>query len=333
MRHVVVVAFDGVRLLDVAGPLEVFHAWPLKGAYRTTLVSPAGGNVTTHTGTTVDTLPATSIQGEPIDTLLVPGAAEWQDSIRDQSLLGLVRTAAPRSRRVASVCAGAFLLAAAGLLDGHRTATHWRLAAELADRFPQIEVDGDAIFVRSGNLYSSAGVSAGIDLSLALVEEDHGRAASRTVAQDLVVFLQRPGGQAQFSARLSTPVTQHAPLRALLDAIVADPAEDHRLAALSKRSGFSERHLTRVFHRELHTTPARYVEAVRLETARSLLEQTKLTLGTVSQRSGLGSAETLRRVFVRELGIPPETYRQRFTTAGLPRRAPHPLPRAEFAAG
>lgn len=320
MRHVVVVAYDGVRLLDVAGPLEVFHAMPLEGAYKTTLVSPVGGDVTTHTGTRLDTIPVEIIQSDPIDTLLVPGAVEWQDSIRNASLLELVRTTAPRSRRVASVCAGAFLLAAAGMLDGHRAATHWRLAAELADRFPQIDVDGNAIYVQSGNVYSSAGVSAGIDLSLALIEEDHGPAASRSVAQDLVVFLQRPGGQAQFSVRLSTPVTQHAPLRALLDAIVAEPAEDHRLPALSQRSGFSERHLTRVFHRELHTTPARYVEAVRLETARSLLEQTRLTLGTVGERSGLGSAETLRRVFLRELGIPPEAYRQRFTSAGVPPR-------------
>lgn len=317
MRHLVVVAYDGVRLLDVAGPLEAFHAVPLDGAYRTTVVSPIGGNVLTHTGTAIATVDAAELAGGRIDTLIVPGAVDWRGSMDDEPLRELVRSAAARSRRVASVCAGAFVLAAAGLLDGHRAATHWRLAGELAARFPQVEVDGDAIHLRSGSVYSSAGVSAGIDLSLALIEEDHGAAVSRAVAQDLVVFAQRPGGQAQFSVRLKTPVTDHEPVRALLDAIVADPAVDHRLAALSERSGFSERHLTRVFQRELGTTPARYVEAVRIEAARALLEQTELTLEVVAERSGLGSAETLRRVFVRELGVPPQSYRRRFATVGL----------------
>lgn len=311
----VVVVYDGVRLLDAAGPLEAFNAAPLNGAYRTTVVSPAGGNVVTHTGTALATVAAATIEGQALDTLIVPGAVDWQASLDDDQLRQLVRSAAARSRRVASVCAGAFVLAAAGLLDGHRAATHWRLADELAARFPQVEVDGDAIHVRSGSVYSSAGVSAGIDLSLALIEEDHGPAVARAVAQDLVVFMQRPGGQAQFSVRLSVPVTDHEPLRALLDAIVSDPTLDHRLAALSERSGFSERHLTRLFQRELHTTPARHVEAVRIEAARGLLEQTDLTLDVIAARSGLGSAETLRRTFVRELGVPPETYRRRFATA------------------
>jgi transcriptional regulator GlxA family with amidase domain len=313
----VVVAYHGVRLLDIAGPLEAFHALPLDGAYRVTVVSPTGGNVATHTGTAIATVAAAEIAGEPIDTLIVPGAIDWRGSIDNEPVRDLVLSAASRSRRVASVCAGAFVLAAVGLLDGHRAATHWRLAGELAARFPQVEVDGDAIHIRSGNVYSSAGVSAGIDLSLALIEEDHGAAVSRAVAQDLVVFAQRPGGQAQFSVRLNTPVTNHEPVRALLDSIVADPAIDHRLSALSERSGFSERHLTRVFQRELGTTPARYVEAVRIEAARGLLEQTELTLEVVAERSGLGSAETLRRVFVRQLGVPPQSYRRRFATVGI----------------
>jgi transcriptional regulator GlxA family with amidase domain len=313
-RHVVLVAFDGVRLLDVAGPLEAFNVAPLSGAYRTTLVSLSGGNVVSHTGTGLVTAAAATIEGQSIDTLIVPGAVDWRASVEDESLRQFVRYAAVQSRRVASVCAGAFVLAAAGILDGHRAATHWRLADELAARFPQVEVDRDTIHLRSGNVYSSAGVTAGIDLSLALIEEDHGPAVSRQVAQDLVVFMQRPGGQTQFSVRLRTPATAHKPLRLLLDTIVTDPAVDHRLSALSERSGFSERHLTRVFRRELHTTPARYVEAVRIEAARALLEQTDLTLDAVAQRSGLGSAETLRRTLVRALGVPPDTYRQRFAT-------------------
>jgi transcriptional regulator GlxA family with amidase domain len=241
-RHVVLVAFDGVRLLDVAGPLEAFNVAPLSGAYRTTLVSLSGGNVVSHTGTGLVTAAAATIEGQSIDTLIVPGAVDWRASVEDESLRQFVRYAAVQSRRVASVCAGAFVLAAAGILDGHRAATHWRLADELAARFPQVEVDRDTIHLRSGNVYSSAGVTAGIDLSLALIEEDHGPAVSRAVAQDLVVFMQRPGGQTQFSVRLRTPATDHEPLRLLLDTIVTDPAVDHRLSALSERSGFSERH-------------------------------------------------------------------------------------------
>lgn len=314
-RHVVVIAYDGVRLLDITGPLEAFNASPLDGAYRTTVVSAEGVDVTTHTGTRLGSVDASSIRAEAVDTLVVPGAVDWQASLDDSALRELVLSFAVGARRVASVCAGAFVLAGAGLLDGHRAATHWRLAADLATLFPAVDVDGNAIHVRSGNVYSSAGVSAGIDLSLALIQEDHGPAITRAVAQDLVVFMQRPGGQAQFSVRLQAPAIDHEPLRALLDAITADPAADHRLPAMSERSGFSERHLTRVFHRQLDTTPARYVETVRIEAARGLLEQTGLTLAGVAQRSGLGSAETLRRLFVREFGIPPEAYRRRFATA------------------
>jgi len=316
VRDLAIVAYEGVRLLDAAGPLEAFNAPPIAGAYRTTVISPSGGVVTTHAGTGLATVAASTFEGQPLDTLVVPGAVDWEASMNDERLRQVVRSMTMRSQRVASVCAGAFVLAAAGLLDGHRAATHWRLADELAARFPQVQVDGDAIHLRSGNVYSSAGVTAGIDLSLALIEEDHGPSVSRSVAQDLVVFMQRPGGQTQFSVRLSTPVPEYEPLRALLDVIVSDPALDHRLPALSERSGFSERHLNRVFQRELQTTPARYVEAVRIEAARDLLEQTDLKLNVVAARSGLGSAETLRRIFVRELGIPPETYRRRFATAG-----------------
>lgn len=318
-RTVVIIAFDGVRLLDVAGPLEVLTAAATAGAsYTTRLVSPRGGEVSTHAGTALTTSPLDDLEAGPLDTVMVPGAVDWAAAIADDRLIAMVRTLAARSRRVASVCAGAFLLGAAGLLDGHTVATHWRLTDELAARFPTLSVNGDAIHIRSGNVYSSAGVTAGIDLSLALVEDDHGPALARAVAQDLVVFMQRPGGQAQFSARLSTPLTDHAPLRSVLDAVVADPAADHRLSALSERCGFSERHVTRLFQSELGTTPARYVERVRLEAARDLLEQTRLSLEVVAARSGLGSAETLRRIFVRELGVAPNAYRRRFASTRRP---------------
>ncbi|WP_231706438.1 MULTISPECIES: GlxA family transcriptional regulator [Tsukamurella] len=316
MKDVVVVAYDGVRLLDVAGPLEVFSAVSDTSAYRTTTVSPNGGIVVTHTVTQLLTDSSATLGERTIDTLIVPGAVDWMNLMIDGRLRQLVLALAPRSRRIVSVCAGAFVLAAAGLLDGHRAATHWKLADKLACRFPGVDVDSDAIYVRSGRTYSSAGVSAGIDLSLALVEEDLGPEVSRDVARDLVVFMQRPGGQSQFSVRLSAPATNREPLRALLDTIIADPTLDHRLEALSERCGYSGRHLTRLFHRELDTTPARYVEVVRIEAARSLLEQTNSTLDLVAARSGFGSTETLRRVFVRELGVPPEAYRRRFSTSG-----------------
>ncbi|MCW3064271.1 MAG: helix-turn-helix protein, partial [Solirubrobacterales bacterium] len=227
-----------------------------------------------------------------------------------------VADAARRSRRTASVCAGAFLLAAAGLLDGRRATTHWELAADLARTYPLITLDADAIFVADGPIYSSAGVTAGIDLCLALVEADHGAALARDVARHLVVFMQRPGGQAQFSVRLDLATTTESPLRRVLDDIVHDPTADHSLKALSDRAGFSVRHLTRVFQRELGVTPGRYVEGVRLEAAKARLQRSDESLATIARATGFGSDETMRRAFWRELSATPAAYRERFRTTG-----------------
>jgi transcriptional regulator GlxA family with amidase domain len=317
-------AFDGAGFLDVAGPAEVFavaDALSMGGRYRVLVASPDGRDVVASSGLRIGvTAPAADVG--PIDTLIVPGGWTWPRASRDPALLDAVRDAAARSRRVAGVCVGAFVLAANGLLDGRRATTHWQFADELAARHPQVDVVPDAIFVTDGDVWTSAGVTAGIDLALALVEADHGAAVARRVARHLVVFMQRPGGQAQFSVRLQAEPVERPALRALLDGIAADPAADHRLAALSRRAGFSERHLTRVFAREIGTTPARYVERVRVEAARTLLETSAAPLGTIARAAGLGSAETLRRAFVRQVGVTPDAYRRRFATTRVAVTAP-----------
>jgi len=309
-------AFDGAGFLDVAGPAEVFavaDALSMGGRYRVVVASPDGRDVVASSGLRMG-VDAPAADVARVDTLIVPGGWSWPWASRDRALLDAVGDAAARSRRVAGVCAGAFMLAANGLLDGRRATTHWQFAAELAARHPEVEVDADAIFVADGDVYTSAGVSAGIDLALALVEADHGAAVARRVARHLVVFMQRPGGQAQFSVRLRAEPVERPALRTLLDEIAADPGGDHGLAALSRRAGFSERHLNRLFARELGTTPGRYVERIRVEAARALLETSDAALGTIAREAGLGSAETLRRAFSRQVGVTPDAYRRRFAT-------------------
>jgi transcriptional regulator GlxA family with amidase domain len=205
------------------------------------------------------------------------------------------------------------------LLDGRRATTHWELADQLAVRFPAVQVDSNAIFIQDGPVITSAGVTSGIDLALALVEEDLGAETARLVAKHLVVFLQRPGGQSQFSVRLSAGQARHEVVRKLLDAITADPAGDHSLDVLADRAGVSSRHLARLFHEEVGSTPARFVEKVRVEAAQHLLEATTGSLDVIARQSGLGTPETLRRAFTRVLGTTPGTYRNRFHTTGISR--------------
>jgi transcriptional regulator GlxA family with amidase domain len=252
------------------------------------------------------------IDPSDVDTVVVVGGPGRRDAVDDARLIDALRRIAPQARRVCSVCGGAFLLAAAGLLEGRRVTTHWAGCEDLARRHPGITVEPDRIFVRDGEVVTSAGVTAGIDLALALVEEDHGAAVARTVARWLVVFLQRPGGQSQFSERLQAPVPQESPVRSLVDEIVAEPTGDHRVAALAERAAVSERQLSRIFARQVGTTPARFVERVRVEAARDLLEASDLSVEAVSQRCGFGSAETMRCAFLRVLGVGPGQYRQRF---------------------
>jgi transcriptional regulator GlxA family with amidase domain len=314
---VVILAYDGVQLLDVTGPIEVFETARERGAgYRVLVASPAGSDVLAGSRTRLGADLSFAELPRRIDTLVVPGAPDWRAIAFDARLVGTVADAARRSRRTASVCAGAFVLAAAGLLDGRRATTHWELAADLARAYPQITVDADAIFTADGPIHTSAGVTAGIDLCLALVEADHGAELAREVARHLVVFMQRPGGQAQFSVRLDLAATTQSPLRQVLDDVVRDPAADHSLEALSERAGFSARHLTRVFQRELGVTPGRYVEDVRVEAAKARLQRSDESLATIARASGFGSDETMRRAFWRELATTPAAYRERFRTTG-----------------
>ncbi|MCK9249979.1 MAG: DJ-1/PfpI family protein [Solirubrobacteraceae bacterium] len=318
-RTVVVLVHDGVQLLDVAGPVEVFTAADALGArYDVVLASPDGRDVVATGRTRLGVDVAFDALPDRIDTLVVPGSPASPDAGAADRVVRAVATTAPRSRRVASVCAGAFLLAAAGVLDGRRATTHWEMTDRLAAAHPDVTVDPDAIFVRDGAVHTSAGITAGIDLCLALVEDDHGADAARRVAQHLVVYLQRPGGQAQFSARLTAAPVADPVLRRVLDDVVERPDADHGLDALAERAGFSVRHLTRVFRRELGTTPARYVERVRVEAARQRMLAGPEPLAAIAAACGFGSEETMRRAFIRELGTTPGAWRAGFasTTRG-----------------
>ncbi|MFJ6391206.1 GlxA family transcriptional regulator [Streptomyces sp. NPDC091972] len=313
-HRVAILVYDGVKLLDVAGPAEVFGEANLLGAdYRITLLSTTGADVTSSIGMriAVDGSAATRTDH---DTLLVPGGDVYPRTPVTRDLAEATGHLAAHAGRVASVCSGAFVLGATGLLDGRRATTHWKIAGELASRHPKARVEPDAIYVRDGTMYTSAGVTAGIDLALALVEEDHGADVSREVARSLVVYLQRAGGQSQFSAPLQGSPPRSPALRRVVDLVTADPAGDYSLAALAGRLNVSTRHLTRLFREELGTTPARYVESIRFDIAKSFLDQGH-TATQAASMAGFPSYESLRRVFARELSISPAAYQRRFATA------------------
>lgn len=319
-RRVVVVAYDGIQMLDAVGPVEVFATASrlLGGAgYRLVVATPDGQDVRTDSGLVLGADAALDRTDRP-DTLVVAGGIGAFAAADDPTVVAAVDRLATLARRTCAVCSGAFVLAAAGLLDGRAATTHWSVCGELARRYPGVTVEPDRIFVADDGVFTSAGVTAGVDLALALVEADHGAQLARDVARWLVVFLQRPGGQSQFSARLDHPVDAGSPLRPVLDAVVADPAGDHRLARLAERANLSERHLGRRFREQTGTTPARFVERVRVEVARDLLERTDLPVDAVGGRAGFGSSETMRRSFLRVLGVGPAEYRGRFQTTALP---------------
>jgi len=317
-RRVVIVAFPGVQPLDVAGPAEVFAAAAqlAPGSYAVQVAARSPKALPTRSGA-YGIVPATTTARcrGPIDTLIIAGGFGVSDAVEDELLVGWVRSAARRSRRVASVCSGAFLLAAAGLLDGRRATTHWAYCAELARRHPQIEVDPKPIFVRDGDVWTAAGVTAGIDLALALVEDDLGPEIARRAARWLVMFVQRPGGQAQFSSHLGAAAATRAPLRELQRWIADHLEEDLRVEALAARSAMSTRNFARAFRRETGLTPAAYVEAVRVEAARQRLERSAEPVELVAARTGFGTPETMRRAFARRVGVPPAEYRARFARA------------------
>jgi transcriptional regulator GlxA family with amidase domain len=248
----------------------------------------------------------------PIDTLVVAGGTGVLALEGDEPFLERLRTLAGRSRRVAGVCTGAFLLAAAGLLEGRRATTHWASCALLARRHPGTVVDPDPIFVRDGDLITSAGVTAGMDLALALVEEDLGRDVALATARWLVLFLKRPGGQAQFSAQLAAQVADREPLRELQEWLPDNLGEDLSVPALARRACMSERNFARAFRGETGMTPAAYVEMARVESARIALETSNVPVETVARQAGFGTVETMRRAFRRRVGVSPNSYRGRF---------------------
>jgi transcriptional regulator GlxA family with amidase domain len=322
MRRVVMLAFPDFQLLDVSGPWEVFGRatrWLAErgrtGGYALELAATRPGPLVSSSGLPLGMpKPLGEVHGA-IDTLVVAGGNGTARALADRALVAFVKRAAGRARRVASVCTGAFLLAEAGLLDGRRATTHWSACARLAARHPKVEVDPDPIFVRDGRVWTSAGVTAGMDLALALVEEDHGRDVALGVARELVLFLKRPGGQAQFSAQLQAQLAERGALRDLQAWMTDHPSADLSVEALARRVAMSPRHFARVFKRETGATPARAALAARVEAARRRLEDGDDGLAGVAAACGFGSAEVMRRAFLRTLRVGPAVYRRRFRRA------------------
>jgi transcriptional regulator GlxA family with amidase domain len=318
---VAVVAFDGFQLLDLAGPLDVLRAASLLGAtppYGTTILTPGGEPARADSGVTIaadDSLLVAARRRERIGTLLVVGGMGVDAVCADPAAVAAVRRLAGRADRVASVCSGALLLAAAGVLDGRRATTHWSACERLALRHPAVEVEADRIYVRDGHVWTSAGVTAGTDLALALVEHDHGPELAHAVAGWLVVFVRRPGGQAQFSAQLLAQPARSGPVSELQRWLPDHLDEDLTVDGLAARVGMSPRNLARRFKEEAGVTPASYVEALRVEAARRLLESSDLTVAAVARRVGVAHAETLHRAFRKRLGTTPQQYRRHFSRA------------------
>lgn len=309
LRTIGILIYDNVTMIDVAGPADVFHHANRFGAsYETVLLSTDGTDARASNGLVL-TADAAASTCPSLDTVIVPGAYGATGKPFAPALLDSVTTLTDRAHRVASVCTGSFLLAQVGLLDGRKATTHWTHVEEFAKIFPSVVVDPDALFVRDGNLITSAGVSSGIDLALALVEDDYGPDVARRVARQMVVFMQRPGRQSQFSAPSRSSVAADHPLRILLDTISADPAGDYSIQRMATLAHTSPRQLARLFHDQIGTTPARYVELIRIEAAQILLQKGE-TVATAARQSGFGSPETLRRVFVSRVGQSPTVYRE-----------------------
>ncbi|MEU6220363.1 GlxA family transcriptional regulator [Streptomyces sp. NPDC047022] len=316
-RRVVFLIYPQFQVLDLTGPHEVFGQaaqWvPAGEGYAVEIVASRAGAVRASHGIDVMASGIQQCEG-PMDTLVVVGAPGNPQGADDEELVRWLEAAAGRARRVAAVCTGAFLLARAGLLDGRRAVTHWACCERLAREHPNVTVTPDPIFVHDGAVWTSAGVTAGMDLALAMVEEDHGPEVSRAIARILVMFVQRPGGQTQFSTQLAAQRPTRKPLRDLQAWVTDHLADDLTVRALAERAGMSERNFTRVFRAETGRTPAGYVETVRIEAARALLETTDITVDAIARLSGFGSAETLHRRFKHTLGVTPSQYRRHFST-------------------
>ena len=309
MRRISILAFERAQTLDVTGPYEVFStaARLVKGAYEVEIVAPTKSAIRTGSGLAIVPDRTTHAGGDGV-----------HEAVKDERLVRWVKETSTNARRTASVCTGAFMLAKAGLLDGRRAATHWAHADQLQREHPGIEVDREAIYVNDGNIWTSAGVTAGMDLALALVEQDLGQRVALETARWLVVFVKRPGGQSQFSSHLRAQTADRKPLQELQNWITANLDADLSVPALAERTHMSERNFARAFTKEVGMTPGAYVEAVRVDHARLRLETSAQKLEAVARDCGFGAVETMRRAFHRRLGVAPNEYRERFNTRGEP---------------
>lgn len=321
-RRVVILMYPRARELDIAGLVDVFASantlLPEERRYRIEFASTERApEFPGMYGLPLRASPHYSKLKGAVDTLLIPGGIGIDESRSKPALLRWIRAQAGATRRVGSVCVGAFLLAEAGLLDGRRATTHWAFAPRLAQQFPAVKVDPDPIWVKDGNFYSSAGATSGIDLSLALVEEDHGRKVALEVARMLVVFLCRPGNQAQFSVSLREQTTEHRPLRDLQIWMLDHLADDLSVPVLAARAAMSERNFQRVFTREVGQPPKHYVEEIRIEAVRRKLERSTQSMAEIAGACGFGSADVMGRSFARRLKLTPAEYRARFRSSGI----------------
>ena len=310
MRKIVISGPPPVQVLDVTGPLEVFSYVP---DYQVEIVSLDGtGQLRTNRGISLCCAASPASVSSPIDTLVIVGGPGAESGEYDPAYVHWIADAAGRSRRVASICTGVFLLAAAGLLDGRRAVTHWKFCDRLTREFPKVKVLCDPIFLRDGSIYTSAGITAGIDLSLALVEEDHGHETALSVARELVMFLVRPGGQAQYSHMLSRQATTSEPLRELQVYMLENLKANLSVEALAERIGMSPRHFARVCLREMKMNPGQFVDRLRVEAAQQMIDSSSMGFKEIADACGFGSADSMRRTFQRVMGITAGEYAERF---------------------
>ena len=315
MRRVVIVGAPPVQILDVTGPLEVFSSAP---GYDVQLANPGPENSlqTNRKVALTDATPLAQITGR-IDTLVIAGGPGAESGTYDEAFIAWIAEVGARSRRVASICTGAFLLAAAGLIDGKNAVTHWKFCDRLAKEFPKVNVKPEPIFLKDGSIYTSAGITAGIDLSLALVEEDHGHQVALEVARFLVMFLVRPGGQAQFSHMLSHQAVTSEPLREMQVWMLENLREDLTVEKLADRIGMSARHFTRVCLRETNMNPGQFVDRMRVEAAQQMIDSSSMGLKEIADACGFQTADAMRRTFVRVIGITAGEYINRFKRSAV----------------
>src|ERR1700719_2407073 len=321
MRRIVMLAFPDAQIIDITGPLEVFgraarlltdeRGWRVP-AYTVEIAATKAGPFATSSGIRLIADRSLAQLRGPIDTILVAGGRGTTDAIRDRGLIEWIRNSVDRTRRLCSVCTGAFLLAEAGVLNGLSATTHWRQCDRLAAQYPAVSVETDPIFVRARKIFTSAGVTAGIDLALALLEEDLGRDVALSVARELGMFLRRPGGQSQFSVQLSAQQADREPLRDLQRWITDHLGAHLSVEALARRAAMSPRNFARVFTREVGMTPGQFVENSRVEAARRRLEESADGVDSIASECGFGTRESMRRAFIRTLHVPPSAYRSRF---------------------